>query len=494
MHFNFFSIFVIANFIFFVTSFSSYTFAFDDDIDSLFLRIEKLEKTIKEQQGLLESLKQELQKQKETDEKVTLEQKKEIGELRTKIESEESGGTIISVRKPKNLKIMGRVQFRYQAMNDNSDDLSMVTNQNPHDSDGNDAFSIRRMRLRFFGDINERWGWHVQISGDGKDNEDNIDSDIPDYRLIKDDVGIKLQDAFIAYRLNSYFNIVFGQFKCRFSPSYLTSGPSLPLCERPLVIDKLARTREIGISIELEQHGTWKDGRTYYTKPSESPFYYAFGIYNGNTFNRMKNDNENMMYTLMVMLRPIHWFRFGASYAYDETGTEYETTILGDPELANFVVKDDGKIKWEEYYAYRGDNREVGDELDMWDFNCALDFDKFHLQFEYISQDGKNTSRAYGYGVQGQFDIIDYLNSLKILRNWSLWKAVKNVQLTWRYDEFDPNTKIDDSFDSRWYTMGWNFFIHDPHLKWQLNYTKRDEMHGEDIDNDILFSHFQLLF
>ena len=97
MHFNFFYIFVIANFIFFVTSFSSYTFAFDDNIDSLLLRIEKLEKTIKEQQGLLESLKQELKKQKETDEKITLEQKKEIGELKTKIESEESTGTIISV-------------------------------------------------------------------------------------------------------------------------------------------------------------------------------------------------------------------------------------------------------------------------------------------------------------------------------------------------------------------------------------------------------------
>ncbi|MDY6863429.1 MAG: porin [Thermodesulfobacteriota bacterium] len=491
MSINFFYIFFIVNFIFFVPD--SFVFASDNSKDSLLLRIERLEEVINKQQELLESLKCELNEQKEMDEKAKLEQRKEIGELKAKIENEESDVSIIALRKPKKFKVTGRVQFRYQAINDNNDDLSIVTGQKPFDSFGNDGFSIRRMRLNFFGEINERWGWHVQISGDGQDNEDNISSDTPDYRLIKDDVGIKLQDALISYHLNPYFNIVFGQFKCRFSPSYLTSGPSLPLCERPLVIDKLARTREIGISIESKTEGTW-DGRDYYKKPSETPFYYALGIYNGNKFNRMRNDNENMMYTAMIMLRPLHGFRLGASYAYDEIGTEYETTVLGDPELAKFLVSEGGRIKWEEYYAYKGKNRKIGDKLDIWDVNCALDLGRLHLQFEYISQDGNSTSRAYGYGLQGQFDVIDLLNSLKILRNWSLWEAVKGVQIVFRYDEFDPNTDMDNSFDSRWYTAGWNFFIHDPHLKWQLNYTKRNEMHGKEMDNDILYSHFQLLF
>lgn len=473
--------------------------AFASSDVSLMERIERLEKVIEDQQKLLESqqqvldsLKAELTQQKEA-ERVSLQQhEQEIDNLKNSIEEEDSP-LLVASRKPKLFNVMGRVQFRYQAINDNGDDLSTVTNQNSFDDTSNDGFQIRRTRLQFFGDVNDRWGWHIQISADGDVNEDKVDPDIPDYKLVKDDVGVKLQDAFIRYRLNPYFNITFGQFKSRFSPSYLTTGPYLPLCERPLVVDKLGRKREIGISVEAETGGTW-DGRGYYGKPPENVFYYALGIYNGNTFNRMRNDNENMMYSAMVMVRPFRWLDLGASYAYDEVGTDEETTVLGDPELATFMVEEDGGINWREYYAYRGKNRNVGDKLDLWDLNCALDFGRCHLQYEYISQDGSNTHRAYGFGIQGQLDVMDWLNMIPVLQQWTLWEAVKNVQLTWRYDEFDPNVKIDNSFDSQWYTVGCNLFIHDPHVKWQINYTYRDEMHGAEVDNNILYSHFQLLF
>ena len=89
---------------------------------------------------------------------------------------------------------------------------------------------------------------------------------------------------------------------------------------------------------------------------------------------------------------------------------------------------------------------------------------------------GNSVSRAYGYGIQGQYDLLS------------------NLQLTARYDEFDPNVDVDNSFDSRWYTLGCNWFIHGQDIKWQTNYTFREEMHGEDIDNDILMTHFQVLF
>ncbi|MFH0812905.1 MAG: porin, partial [Pseudomonadota bacterium] len=430
--------------------------------------IQNQQKLLQDQQQLLESLKSEVEMQKEADTKTAQTHQQELHDLKAKAE-EQKPSPVVAFRKPKLLNFMGRVQFRYQAMNDNGDDLSMVTNQLAYDDSSNDTFLIRRMRLRFFGDVNDRWSWEVQISADGDVNEDRIDPDIPDYKLLKDEVGVKLQDAYISYKLHPYFNITFGQFKSRFSPSYLTSGPELPLCERPVVIDKLARKREIGISIESRTGGTW-DGRGYYKKPPEQLFYYALGIYNGNSFNRMRNDNENMMYTAMVRVSPFTWLHLGASYAYDELGTDEETTILGSPELALFMVEENGQINWEEFYAYRAKNRTVGDDFNILDFNAALDLGKFHLQYEYVFQKGSDTPRTYGYGVEGELDVMDWLNVLPLLKNWCLWEAVKNVQLTWRYDQFDPNVDMDNSFDSQWYTLGCNVFIHDPHLKWQLNY------------------------
>ena len=121
----------------------------------------------------------------------------------------------------------------------------------------------------------------------------------------------------------------------------------------------------------------------------------------------------------------------------------------------------------------------------MWDLNAAYKYGRYSLQGEFINADSGDIDRAYGFGIQGQMNIVDWLDCIPLLKNWSLWDAVNGVQLVCRYDQFDPNTNVDNAFDSRWYTIGWNLFIHDPYLKWQCNYTLREEMHGYEIDNNI---------
>ena len=243
------------------------------------------------------------------------------------------------------------------------------------------------------------------------------------------------------------------------------AGPVLPLCERPLVIDKLARRREIGISLESALEGQL-DGRGPTAKLYDKPIFFALGLYNGNGFNKMRNDNENFMATGMVVWRPWPFINFGVSYAYDQVGYDDETTVLGNAELS-----EDG-----EFYVFPVKDHTVAKNLNIWDLNSALDAGPFHLQVEYVRQDGSDVDRAYGYGIQGQFDLLD------------------NFQLTARYDEFDPNVEQDNTFDSRWYTLGYNWFLHGQDIKWQLNYTFREEMHGDDVDNDALVTHFQVLF
>ncbi len=332
-------------------------------------------------------------------------------------------------RKPKSINFKGRVQARYTYMEDGY--LDNVTHQNAFDESEFDAFSIRRVRLRWYGEVIDKLKYHIQVSVDGDSNADNSK---------KDDIGLKLQDAYFTYAHNPYFNVTVGQFKSRFSPSYLTSGPVLPLCERPLVVDKISRKREIGISIESAKKGQF-DNRSHEAGVHDKPFYYAFGLYNGNKYNHLKNNNDNLMLTSMFVYRPIKYINFGTSYAFNQTG-------------------DDDATK----------------RLHIWDFNSALDLGPFHAQIEYIQEHGHGTNRRSGYGIQGQYDLTD------------------TFQLTARYDEYDPDRKVDDSFDSRWYTVGWNWFIHGQDIKWQVNYTVRKEMHGYSENNDILITHFQVLF
>ena len=374
-------------------------------------------------------------------------------------------------RKTKSFGIAGRVQFRYTQM-ENDDNHDKVTSQKVYDTPEFDGFCLRRVRLRVQGDVTDAWSYHVQFSYDGGENADAvIDPADPDYELKENDIGFKLQDAEINYRIHPHLNIHMGQYKTRFSTSYLTRGPNLPLCERPLIIDKISpHTRDIGISIESEKGGYSFDGREHGMPIYDKPIYYAVGIYNGVGFNHMRNDNETYMYMGMLLLRPCKHFNFGVSYARNREGYDYNTTKLGDPTVVG------------SNYVFEVEQSDAAEDVDYLDLSAAVDMGPVHVQAEYIRRDadprphGADSYVSKGYGIQGQVDIFD------------------NFQLTCRYDELDLNDDIDSSFDSRWYTVGYNWFIYGQKVKWQLNYSRRDEMHGEDVDNDVLITHFQLLF
>jgi hypothetical protein len=373
--------------------------------------------------------------------------------------------TVEASRKPKRFNIQGRVQPRFTALQGDAEDLAKVTHQNVFETSEFDGFSIRRARLQIHGEVVDNWKYKIQLSADGAENADNIDSSLPDYELLKDEVGVKLQDAYFTYDRMPYFNVTAGQFKSLFSPSYIGAGPLLPLCERPLVIDKLAPKRDIGVSIESAKEGAF-DGRGAGSKVSDKPIFYALGLYNGNGMNNLKNDNNDFMATAMLLVRPAPYINFGVSYAYNRKGYDYDDTVFGTPGL----TEDGG------YYVYPAVDSSGSVELNTWDVNSAFDYERVHIQAEYINRDGPDVSRAYGYGIQGQVDVTDFF------------------QLTARYDEYDPNVDIDNTLDSRWYTLGYNWFFHGQKVKWQLNYSFREEMHGEDVDNDALITHFQLLF
>ncbi len=432
--------------------------------DEILERLDQLSNTTQEQEKEIERLKKEL---KESISDIKKQQDKLAGEA---IEAEKEETLVKAYRKPKSFSFGGRVQFRFMSMQ-NDDNHGNVLYQKDFDRPEFDGFCLRRVRLRWQGNITDKWAYHTQISVDGAENPDaKVDPGIPEYELKRRDTGFKLQDAEINYRIHPYLTINMGQFKTRFTNAYLTRGPNLPLCERALIIDKITPpTRDIGISIESEKGKYSFDSREHGRPVYDRPIYYAVGIYNGCGFNHMRNDNEAFMLTGMLLVRPSKYFGFGVSYASNRQGYDYDDPALGSATQINYEGTD--------YYVFKVGDRKVLKDMEFWDFNASLDMDRVHVQGEYIQRDTDNgTKIAAGYGIQGQLDLFD------------------NFQLTCRYDELDPDDTVDDQKDSQWYTVGFNWFIHGQKVKWQANYTFRQEKYGDDVDNDTLITHFQLLF
>ncbi len=383
--------------------------------------------------------------------------------------AEEETDRVKAARHPNSADFKGRIQLRFTALQNGN--LSNVTSQNSFDKSEFEGFVIRRVRLCWYGEVIEKLKYHIQVSVDGDHNSDKIDPATPDYSLSKDEVGVKLQDAYFTYKAHPLLNITAGQFKARISPSYLTSGPVLPFCERALAVDKLSRKREIGISLESPKNGQF-DGRGHNAKVNDKPLYYAIGVYNGNGLNKNRNDNDNFMASIMFVGRPNKYFNFGASYAYDHIGYDSETSSLGTATIFQPDPADPDTI----FYVFDVKDGVVGKPLNIWDFNTAVDIGPLHVQAEYLLQLEEDVNQARGYSIQAQYDLTD------------------KIQITGKYEEYDPDIDADNTFDSRWYTVGINGALRGQKIKGQLNYTFRNEIYGEEEDNDSLIAHFQVLF
>src|SRR6195952_1007418 len=111
----------------------------------------------------------------------------------------------------KALQISGLVQARYQGF---------------EQSNVNNAFDLRRVRLDLRGNVSDSWSYDVYTEFGG--------------------TGVKLVDAFVAYKLGDFLKFQAGQFKIPFSLESLTSDSQLEFSDRSQVVEALvSRTKDV---------------------------------------------------------------------------------------------------------------------------------------------------------------------------------------------------------------------------------------------------------
>jgi hypothetical protein len=334
-------------------------------------------------------------------------------------------------KKTKEIKVGGRILFRFSQAQDISEGEKTIF------GDPGNGFTVRKARLNVKGKLNNGFGYKIQIRADRGSS-------------------VQLWDAYVKYGLpNLPLSLKLGQFKLPVSMSYLKSGTKLSLPERPVAVNKVAPVwRDVGVAL------------TY--KPFKKTKLTA-GVFNGECWSSSKNYNrdKNYLYTLSLDSAPIDnenfYFRFRVGGVF---GTDSEQK------------------------GYKKEYNISSVKRHLLDLETNFKFKPYNLSFEagYLydnptdvkDENGKEIS--FG-NVKGYYLQVDY----GLLQ-------LPQLHIVGRYSYVDPNTDRDDNKDVDYTTLGFYYLISGWQAAVRTSYTWANERHGEEVNNNLFTTEFQLLF
>ncbi len=336
-------------------------------------------------------------------------------------------------RRTAKLKVGGRVLFRFSQ----TQDIDANGGKSIFGDYGN-GFEVKKARLHVKGELNDNISYAIQIKAD-KGSQ------------------VQLWDAYVKYSFDSIpLLIKMGQFKTPVSMSYLKSGTKLWLPERPVAVNKIAPVwREIGVAATYKLFKGVK---------------LTAGLFNGEGWSSDKNYNRDKkyLYTLALDVTPVNtenltWrFRVGG-----ELGTD-----------------DSSKMIYNEAYGAASVKRH------LIDVETALKFKPYNIALEagYLYDNPTDAKDSSGNPVslgnaKGYYAQIDYGLSF-----------FPRVHLVGRYSWVDPNDDVDDKNDVDYTTVGFYYLLNGWQAAVRSSYTWANERHGEEIDNNVFVTEFQLLF
>jgi len=302
-------------------------------------------------------------------------------------------------------------------------------------SDSNqNTFQIRRLRLRLDGDAFPHVRYQFQIAGDA------VTTSTPD--------RVRLLDANVVLNYNPWLQVKAGQFKAPFGAEQLTDPEALHSIERGLV-DTLVPGRQLGVMLTSAP-----DAFSLARGTTSHRVDYGIGVFNGNGINQPANDNSDSLVAGRVVLAPSARLSIGGSVltSKDPASTAAATAGLAVPGRRNVYGAD--------VYATSG---------------------PFHVWAELANQefhpDGPDANRtARGVYVQP-----------------SVFVTKDKLEVWYRYDRFDPDTRLEDNLDKTWHHVGVNYYVRQNGFKIQGEYVAKREK-GRLLEDDTFSVMLQILW
>jgi len=297
-----------------------------------------------------------------------------------------------------------------------------------------DSFSIKRARVKFTGNLDERFSFKIQA--------ETAESE----KVPTTTETAFLLDAYVVCGLKDALKIKTGQFKIPMSAEALASSTKSDLINKYQFISQMfpSKCRDTGIMAE--------------GKFSGNKIAYSAGVFNGSGPNAADND-DNSFYVARLAAKVSQAINAGIGYAgsHETAGgnSKIETALITNPAFASY-------------------------EKRIAQADVEFKRDDISLKAEYITgsyaPDNSTVEiTAAGFGVTGSYFVIP-----------------KKLSVAARYEEYDPDDSVTDVKDVKWMALGLNYSPAKK-VRLQVNYISKKEAKNE-VDDDSFIVQLQYCF
>jgi len=309
--------------------------------------------------------------------------------------------------------------------------------------DQEDLYALRRFKVMARGNLKPHVEYYVQ--GIFKDGNDSNTDGYP-----------YLQDAWIRYTAWKYSNVTIGQFKPPFGLERFTPDWVLATFDRSQATDHLIPNGQLGDSFSRDyglQLDAWLAAKR---------LYYAAAVFTGNGANMSFKGNGPLVTGRLVGVlynSPPHsgkqdriTFGGGVSTRQDHN-QDFTAALPGTAPLG--------------YAQFSGRDTRANLEASA-DFNpVSLSSEYFYAWFN-PNRAPLVAVRASGFYVQGAL---------------LFWRKFQGVA---KYEGFNPDRAVRNQYDSRWTTLGLNWFIRQNRIRLGTDYDFKREATNGFLNNALL--------
>lgn len=293
------------------------------------------------------------------------------------------------------------------------------------------------------------------------------------------DGKLELKDAIIRYEGFSNLELQAGNFKENFSLARNTSSRYQQFMERPMAAQALAPSRSLGFNAKYQKDWLYASGGIFFQAIEDG----EIADYVDNN-NKDYGRNQGMSYTGKITFQPLYNYKdialhIGTGFSYREPKTDVDPAKYGG---SRFSTRNSTSINRKKYLD-TGVISDVDYDL-LYTFELAGSYKGLRLEAAYIQNDthiksdapatvDKSTKNFKGHYFQGSYLLFggkqhyDYwggkFSQVERGRKWG------DVEVAFRYDYLNLNTKDIYGGSAEAYTLGLNYYVNN-NVKLVLNY------------------------
>lgn len=335
-----------------------------------------------------------------------------------------------------------RFQPRY-THTDSDADQPQPTWLVPDDRSAKAHYRTRRFRVLAYGDLSSDWAYYAHIR-----RETDMDS-------------VEWVDAYLTYGSWDFADLTIGQFKTPTEASFTVAEMKWPLYEWPRSAGLLNYDRDWGLMLHDLRRAGGRCG-------------WSVGVFNGEGVNTSEN-RSTLLWTARFDYAANPRLALGAGYGYNNNtgGNRYRSFLKSGKDPYGFMT----------YYKAHAVDEET------WTLDAHYEDEHARIFAGYLSKD-----------LSSKLGAMPKADDWYVVGGWKIpcGGDPEGLEAVVGFETVDPNTSVRDVYDARFYTIGLNWRPHgtrkdaDLFDQVRLQYQKRDERGGSEVDNDSLVIQYEI--